>query len=81
MTDTPFEPPAKPARKRTAAKPVTKPTAKAPRKPRAAGRAPSESAVRERAYALWEAAGRPPDEDQAFWFQAERDLRGGGDGA
>lgn len=30
--------------------------------------------VRDRAYQLWEAEGRPHGRDQAHWFQAEREL-------
>ena len=33
-----------------------------------------EHRVRERAYALWEAAGRPADQDQHFWFEAQREF-------
>jgi len=32
-------------------------------------------AIRDRAYALWEAAGSPDGQDEHFWHQAERDLR------
>ena len=30
--------------------------------------------IRDRAYALWEAAGSPEGDDQRFWHQAEREL-------
>jgi hypothetical protein len=33
-----------------------------------------EELIRDRAYALWEAAGSPQGEDQRFWHQAEREL-------
>ena len=32
-------------------------------------------AIRDRAYALWEAAGRPDGQDEHFWHEAERELR------
>lgn len=35
--------------------------------------------IRDRAYALWEAAGSPEGEDQHFWHQAERELAEEGD--
>jgi hypothetical protein len=38
--------------------------------------APSEDAVRERAYALWEEAGRPEGDGTQFWLDAERELNG-----
>jgi hypothetical protein len=34
----------------------------------------TEIAVRERAYAIWEAAGRPQGRDRDHWFQAVREL-------
>jgi hypothetical protein len=34
----------------------------------------TEIAVRERAYAIWEAAGRPAGRDKDHWFQAVREL-------
>ncbi len=34
-----------------------------------------EQAIRERAYARWEAAGRPPGDGVSFWLEAERELR------
>ena len=33
-----------------------------------------EHRVRERAYALWESAGRPAEQDQHFWFEAQREF-------
>ncbi len=36
------------------------------------------SAIRERAYSLWEAAGRPIGESERFWLEAEKDLRRNG---
>ena len=36
---------------------------------------PSEQAVRERAYILWEEAGRPDSDGVEFWLQAEQDLQ------
>jgi hypothetical protein len=35
--------------------------------------------IRDRAYALWEAAGSPEGDDQRFWHQAERELAEEGD--
>jgi hypothetical protein len=34
----------------------------------------TENSVRERAYAIWEAAGRPHGRDKDHWFQAVREL-------
>lgn len=34
----------------------------------------SEIQIRDRAYALWEAAGRPEGQDKEFWAQAEQEL-------
>jgi hypothetical protein len=34
-----------------------------------------ESAIRERAYKDWEAAGRPPGDGVRFWLQAEEKLQ------
>jgi Protein of unknown function (DUF2934) len=34
----------------------------------------SEAQIRDRAYALWEEAGRPDGQDMAFWIVAEREL-------
>lgn len=33
-----------------------------------------EELIRERAYALWDAEGRPDGRDQDFWYRAERQL-------
>ncbi len=35
--------------------------------------------IRDRAYALWQAAGSPEGDDQRFWHQAERELAEEGD--
>lgn len=40
---------------------------------------PSDAAIAERAYALFEARGREPGRDQEDWLQAERELRDGPD--
>jgi ribosome-associated translation inhibitor RaiA len=37
-------------------------------------RLPSETAIRELAYARWEAAGRPEGDGVYFWLEAEREL-------
>ncbi|MEH2512168.1 hypothetical protein V1291_003522 [Nitrobacteraceae bacterium AZCC 1564] len=37
---------------------------------------PLQVQIRERAYQLWEAAGRPEDREHEFWYQAERELKG-----
>jgi hypothetical protein len=34
----------------------------------------TEQPVRERAYAIWEASGRPHGRDKDHWFQAVREL-------
>jgi hypothetical protein len=34
----------------------------------------TEISLRERAYAIWEAAGRPHGRDRDHWFQAVREL-------
>jgi len=34
----------------------------------------TETIIRDRAYALWEAAGRPEGHDKEFWAAAEREL-------
>lgn len=34
----------------------------------------SDVEIRDRAYALWEQAGRPEGQDMAFWMMAEREL-------
>ena len=36
--------------------------------------ADTETIIRDRAYALWEAAGRPEGQDKEFWSAAEREL-------
>ena len=36
--------------------------------------APTEEAIRTRAFQLWEAAGRPEGDGVQFWFQAEHEL-------
>lgn len=33
-----------------------------------------EDRIRDRAYALWEAAGRPEGQDKEFWRLAEKEL-------
>jgi hypothetical protein len=33
-----------------------------------------ESLIRERAYALWEASGRPAGRDQDYWYQAAKEI-------
>ena len=35
---------------------------------------PSREAIAERAYLLWERAGRPAGRDQEFWLRAEAEL-------
>ncbi len=40
--------------------------------------APTDEAIRIAAYYKWVAAGCPPGDDQAFWYEAERELRGNG---
>jgi hypothetical protein len=34
----------------------------------------TEARIRDRAYALWETAGRPEGQDKEFWSAAEREL-------
>lgn len=34
-----------------------------------------EDRIRERAYALWDAAGKPEDQAERFWRQAEDEIR------
>lgn len=34
----------------------------------------TEARIRDRAYSLWEAAGRPDGHDKEFWETAEREL-------
>jgi Protein of unknown function (DUF2934) len=36
---------------------------------------PTPEQIRQRAYALWEAAGRPEGREQEFWHEAERELQ------
>jgi hypothetical protein len=43
--------------------------------PDPAGTQPTFEEISRRAYALWEAAGKPEGEDQRFWFEAELELR------
>jgi hypothetical protein len=43
--------------------------------PVAAARPPSSDAIATRAYELWRASGCAHGQDQAHWFQAERELR------
>lgn len=38
------------------------------------GVAPSEDQIREKAYLLWEEAGRPEGDGVEFWIRAETDL-------
>jgi len=38
--------------------------------------APIDQAVRDRAYILWEEAGRPESDGVEFWLQAEREFQG-----
>ena len=40
----------------------------------AAKTAPTEESVREKAYSLWEEAGRPEGDGLEFWVEAERQL-------
>ncbi len=49
----------------------TKPVAKAP----ASSASSSDAAVRERAYLLWEKAGKPSGRDAEFWLQAKKELK------
>jgi len=37
--------------------------------------APAEESVRERAYTLWEEAGRPESDGVEFWLKAESELQ------
>lgn len=34
----------------------------------------TETQIRDRAYSLWEEAGRPEGQDMEFWITAEREL-------
>jgi hypothetical protein len=36
---------------------------------------PTPEQIRQRAYELWEAAGRPGGREQEFWHEAERELQ------
>ncbi len=36
--------------------------------------APSDSKIRERAYALYESRGREPGQEEQDWFRAEREI-------
>ncbi|MCC6348615.1 MAG: DUF2934 domain-containing protein [Candidatus Eisenbacteria bacterium] len=57
--------------------PREKPVRKAARVTKAAQPSPRKAdheAVAVRAYALFEASGRPPGRDQEFWLEAERQL-------
>ena len=38
----------------------------------------TEDEIRHRAFALWEARGRPEGYEAEFWLQAERELKGEG---
>jgi Protein of unknown function (DUF2934) len=40
----------------------------------------TEDQVRQRAFELWEKRGRPEGYETEFWLQAERELRGEGNG-
>lgn len=35
----------------------------------------TEEEIRQRAFELWEAAGRPPDREDEFWHEAERQFK------
>ena len=39
----------------------------------------NDAAVRDRAYILWELAGRPMGMEHEFWARASREIEGGGD--
>jgi hypothetical protein len=39
---------------------------------------PTHDDIAQRAYALWEARGRPEGSPQVDWFRAEQELRGTG---
>ncbi len=52
-------------------------TAKTPPRPRTRKKpaaAPTHDQIAERAYLMWESAGRPQGQDAAFWHAAEREL-------
>lgn len=36
-----------------------------------------ERRIRDEAYRLWEAAGRPPTDDDSYWYEAERRIAAG----
>jgi Protein of unknown function (DUF2934) len=36
---------------------------------------PTPDQIRQRAYELWQLAGRPEGSDQEFWYEAERELQ------
>lgn len=38
----------------------------------------NDAAVRDRAYVLWELAGRPMGQEHEFWARASREIEGGG---
>ncbi len=65
-------------KQRTVPPAKTKPSS--PSAPQPAGpssaRAPSTDAIAIRAYELWRQSGGGHGNDQAHWFQAERELRG-----
>lgn len=42
----------------------------------AAAESHDDNAVREKAYTLWEEAGRPVSDGVEFWLRAERELQG-----
>jgi hypothetical protein len=48
----------------------------AERKAPSSGDAPSAASIAARAYELWRQSGCTHGNDQAHWFQAERELRG-----
>jgi hypothetical protein len=43
----------------------------------AAPRAGEDDRVRKRAYELWEKEGQPHGKDQAHWYKAEQEIKGG----
>jgi Protein of unknown function (DUF2934) len=47
-----------------------------PKRPEDMTDVPDEDAIRRRAYALWEADGRPHGRDDEYWHRAERALHG-----
>jgi hypothetical protein len=70
----PTPPTTRPAAPRTtspadAADTVRLNAAKTPNRP-----GPTPDQIRARAYALWEAAGRPEGDGMQFWLEAEREL-------